>query len=326
MGFSRKRARVWTLAVAGAVAAAVLVAPAAHADPVDPGAVVSSASGQPVAAPPTGQQLTPEFAGTIGARTPTAADLAQYGARPATTQDLRNFQEAQPPTVGGDGVGPSSVIGRDGRARVRNTKAFPARATVQILFGGGYLCSGWLVGPDTVVTAGHCVAGSGNFFNAATYTIAPGFNDQKAPYGVCGAEVLYTVAGWLNGQSSEYDYGAIKLDCTIGTLTGGFGYTTVGAARNRVTVQGYPGDKPSGTQWKMSGTLTATYERTISYPIDTFGGQSGSAVWGKAATGKCKVCAIGIHAYGAGGQPPANSGTRITQEVFDNITYWRAQP
>lgn len=57
---------------------------------------------------------------------------------------------------------PSSVIGSDERVRISGTTSFPYRATVQLSIkypntSSTYGCTGFLVNPNTVVTAGHCV-------------------------------------------------------------------------------------------------------------------------------------------------------------------------
>ena len=45
----------------------------------------------------------------------------------------------------------------------------------------------------------------------------------------------------------------------------------------QATVQGYPGDKPQGTEWKMNGSIAKANKQFIFYPMETFGGQSGSS-------------------------------------------------
>jgi glutamyl endopeptidase len=139
-----------------------------------------------------------------------------------------------------------------------------------------------------------------------------------------------SVAGWVTSGSEQYDYGAIKLDCSIGNRTGWYGYfwqaaTLVGTA---MTTQGYPGDKPL-TQWKSSDRIRANSSRQVFYQADTVGGQSGSPVWAyrKNTTGCNKrPCAMAIHAYGVhgtGAHSTNNHGTRINQEVFNNLTSWK---
>ncbi len=83
------------------------------------------------------------------------------------------------------------------------------------------------------------------------------------------------------------------------------------------TVQGYPGDKPFGTHMKHRGRIHHGTPSTLFYPMDTFGGQSGSPIWMQRSTGSCiGVCGLGLHSYGfPPGLPPAqrlNSGPRFT--------------
>jgi glutamyl endopeptidase len=227
------------------------------------------------------------------------------------------------------GVHAESVIGADGRTRVTNTTTYPQRAVAQILFNNGSLCTGWLISNNTLATAGHCVhqgfGGLGGFYPVGTYTIRPGRNGTNAPYGSCTAKTLYTVTGWANDGAQAYDYGAIKLNCTVGDATGWFGYFNQAASHNgqQAIVTGYPGDKPNGTMWTMSGTIAGTLARRLTYTIDTAGGQSGSPVWTNNNANCQGPCARAIHAYGVGGADTQNSGTRIIQEVFDNLTTWR---
>ncbi len=217
---------------------------------------------------------------------------------------------------------PSTVIGADGRRRV-DPRAYPTRAVVEITFSGPdgtYGCTGWLIGPDTVVTAGHCVheGPGGDWFPTSSYEIVAGRSLQKAPFGVCRARQLYSVTGWVKHGQDDYDYGAIKLDCRVGKRTGWFGYGPVPDVKGRtVRITGYPCDKPRGTAWSMPGEVSRTDRRRIGYRIDTFGCQSGAPVFemrSKLAWG------VGVHAYGSAAM---NSATRINKEVASNLSAWR---
>jgi glutamyl endopeptidase len=337
MQFARLSAR--SLMLIGASAALVFASWPAAAEVIDPDATVSSEGSVTPSVPnaAASTSISPSFEGLDrgGQGALSAGAMSGYGARPATEEDLRNFRNAKPRRGPAGGPQTESVIGTDSRVRIANTRTYPARATVQILFketpsGGFFLCSGWLVNKNTVVTAGHCVApGDGSaLFPKSTYVIAPGKNGNTAPYGVCGAKALYTNATWKASANDQYDYAAIKLDCNVGTTTGWYGYSKLVALNNPITIEGYPGDKPSGTQWKMAGKVTVLQARRVFYKIDTFGGQSGSPVWRKIGT-TCPVCGIAIHAYGVYGSGVTlnnNHGTRITTPVFQNITTWKNKP
>jgi V8-like Glu-specific endopeptidase len=53
------------------------------------------------------------------------------------------------------------VIGRDDRVQITNTTAYPWRTICSLIItardGSRWIGTGWLVGPRTVITAGHCV-------------------------------------------------------------------------------------------------------------------------------------------------------------------------
>ena len=92
----------------------------------------------------------------------------------------------------------------------------------------------------------------------------------------------------------------------------------------RIWVTGYPGDKPGGTMWQMKGRLKQLTKRKLFYPIDTYGGQSGSPVRFKNSVG-AGHWGLGVHAYAVGinPYPQYNSGTKMNKPVFNNYLYWR---
>ena len=147
-----------------------------------------------------------------------ADQLAEFRAVGETARDMARLLALQ--TVGA-GKGQESIIGPDTRVRVTPTTTFPARATVLITFSLGR-CTGWLIGPNTVITAGHCVhpGGGGSFYPASSYRIYPGRNGGGSPYGSCTAKWLASVRGWTTTGDDRYDYGAIKLNCAIGNTVG----------------------------------------------------------------------------------------------------------
>lgn len=228
-----------------------------------------------------------------------------------------SFEQWRQPARGGE-ISPASVIGTDSRTQVTATTSFPYRAIAHITSSIGG-CTGWFIGANTVVTAGHCVYGSGGW--ATSVRVYPGRNGTSTPYGSCGATRLYAPSGWTSGQNRDYDYGAIKLDCTIGNTTGWFGLRWDGIATGQQTyIAGYPGDKTYGTQWTHVDQVRLLQTRRVYYANDTYGGQSGSPVWN--STSSCSTCAIAVHAYGVD-STGYNGGTRITQDVYNNLITWR---
>lgn len=230
--------------------------------------------------------------------------------------------------------GKESIIGADTRFLINPTTTFPARAVVLITFSAGR-CTGWMFGKNTVITAGHCVnrGAGGGFYPVASYQIFPGRNGPSSPFGSCTAKSLHSVVGWTGSGNEQFDYGAIKLNCTVGNTTGWFGAWWQSASLTGLftRVSGYPGDKPL-TQWQSTGNVTVTTTNQIFYQNDTVGGMSGGPVWQNRGIGSpfcVGQCAFGIHGYGLHGVPPHsnnNHAKRITQPTFNNLIFWRNLP
>jgi glutamyl endopeptidase len=141
------------------------------------------------------------------------------------------------------------------------------------------------------------------------------------------------VSGWPQSKDEQFDYGAIKLNCTVGNTTGWFGYwwqaaTLTGLPQN---VSGYPGDKPL-TQWRHAGSISVTLTRQLFYLNDTAPGQSGAPVFQNRGAGSSFCvgqCTMAIHTYGPhGGAPHSqyNHATRIVQAVYNNLVTWKNTP
>lgn len=268
------------------------------------------------------------------------------------TRTVRLHHKARSTRPAGGGSAAESVIAPDRRVQVTTTTTYPARATVWITFNKsststGWSCTGFMIAPNVVATAGHCVnfgaSGGTGFFQKSSYRIYPGRNGSTIPYTCPGgstvlASQLWTNSTWNSSGAETNDYGAITLSCNIGTTVGYFGWTTGNQAiGNEVDTQGYPGDKPSGTQWDADNcttstvstsfvqcTIQATSSTQLFYKNDTFGGQSGSPLFTVTSSG-C-TCAIGIHAYGLHGSSPHstnNHGTRVNSTVANFFSLMR---
>lgn len=238
-----------------------------------------------------------------------------------------------------------SVIGADGRVQVVGTatQQYPARAIGQIEFtdfdGGQFICTGWLIDSNSILTSGHCafnphpngnhIIQSAQFFPGRS-NCDINFQNCVDPFGGCSVNSAFSRAGWrVNGRAKD-DWAVLGLNCNIGNTVGYLGYFALDGV-NKLDgktgrVEGYPGDKPPGTHWKMSGTMASRSNADmLHYAIDTAGGQSGSPIMVANRPACGGPCGMGIHSYGAGGNPPLNSGPRITIANFNTITSQRQQ-
>ena len=237
------------------------------------------------------------------------------------TEELESLTTAHPPEY----LQPESVCGRDDRVRISPATAVPWRWICQLIItmgsGGQSRCTGWFIGPRTVMTAGHCVFSGGAW--ARSIEVIPGLDGASRPFGSQVSTSFRSVTGWTNNSDPNYDYGAIILpNGNLGNTVGYFGFAALSDASLQnllVNNSGYPGDKPFGTQWFNAGRITNVTARKLYYMLDTAGGQSGSPTW-RYLNGQRH--AVGVHAYG--GCP--NSSTRIVQAVFNNMLAWRNNP
>lgn len=270
--------------------------------------------------------------------------LRQAGVNPAILKQLEFGEEFDSETdteesSGIDGVDAEAlaqqiealevVIGKDDRVRVNNTTVIPWKRICHLKIlttdGKSYLGTGFFVGPRTILTAGHCVYIHGHGGWPRQIVVTPGRNDMAEPFQKFTATAFRSVQGWVTNKSRNFDYGVIQLpkNANVSPSIGAFGFGQFQdqfLLNKRLNTAGYPGDKPSGTMWFNGRKAKGVTSRTITYDIDTAGGQSGSPVWFKGTDGQRIV--VGIHTNGAS---TGNSATRISKPVFDNIKKWRAE-
>lgn len=236
-------------------------------------------------------------------------------------------------------LGLETVIGADERKRILDTDLLPWRMICALEMYGAddstMIGTGWLVGPSTIITAGHCV-----YLNefgpqkwAKRIKIMPGRNGGEHPFKDQECESLaYSVhARWaeavdVNGSGQDYDIGAIHLDKPIGNALGWFGIEVLSESElvnYLVNISGYPADRGQGTeQYFHANRVKNVTSRRVFYDIDTFGGQSGSPVWIHRDP-QAPPTVIGIHAYGIGGSTlQLNSAPRIDAEILQLIEHW----
>lgn len=213
-----------------------------------------------------------------------------------------------------------SVIGTDERVRVTPTTYWPWITIGRIDLG----CTGTVVGPRHVITAGHCVYNIDTDSWYYNLDFSPAQDGSYLPFGTVTWSVAITTTGWTVNHDRNYDYAMIVLADTIGYTTGymSYGYDNNLCGNCIVNINGYPADKPFGTMWHSDCPLTQVQTYRLYYECDTYNGNSGSGVYMYWSPDTRII--YGIHAYGVDSTGD-NGGTRITSSVFNNFNSWRQQ-
>ncbi len=240
-------------------------------------------------------------------------------------------------------VGPA-----DNRVHEIATKRFPYNTVCHLGrgFGDGRLrgCTGCLIDPTRLVTAAHCLYSVRLGRAPLRIRVAPGRADRdRLPFGSIDAAEAYVPRRFIKPRGPrdrrDYDYGLLVLAHPFRSLRrflplralSDQGWKRLGP-RVRVTIAGYPGDRPLGTLWRHSESLEGLDPRRLYYSVDTCPGHSGSPVWANLPEGPGLV---GIHTTGildergrSHGCAPGttlaapgmvNSGVRITPAVLANL-------
>lgn len=148
--------------------------------------------------------------------------------------------------------------------------AFAGLPELGVLFNGGigngHGCTASVVDSatrDLVVTAAHCVSGTG-----VGLQFVPGYDDGRMPYGIWTVQAAYTDASWVSSQDPRHDYVFLRVAAQVTNgatheLQDVVGADTLGLAPaegDAVTVSGYAAgqdDQPLRCGGAVS--LTAQY-------------------------------------------------------------------
>lgn len=257
--------------------------------------------------------------------------------------------------------GDFEIIGRDTRVRVRNTMAAPFRYICHLEYNGTNMGTGTLIGPTTVLTAGHCLwdetQSPQRQYDPRLMRVIPGRNGGARPFGTAQAVGFRFSPGFRGSAdyASPKDYGVIYLREPVGERVGYWTIAHTSSPRDPlgtsisgaplpmrvsalpVNLSGYPDDKCRRRnnkllgceQWRAYNHAVREQGGILHYLNDTFGGHSGSPVWIKrvASLGGRVMVAIHISGDDASIKGKANRGVRITPAILSNIRGWlRAAP
>lgn len=242
---------------------------------------------------------------------------------------------------------------RDSRIQVpsRELREAPFRYICSLVrkSTGRALGTGTLIGPRTVLTAGHVIDGE----SAKAVKVIPGRRgDETPPFGTAVSTSLKLPSGYRSGTGT--DYGIVLLDRPIGNTSGHWGVshkrwpwdstgTSILPGRLpflpggfKVNLAGFPRDlpkdkpkpapceartSPARFMYRVYDTTVRRFSNTppglIEYVNDTCAGMSGSPVWIKRSrwTGGRVMVAIHIRGDVAATKGLANAGVLIDDAV-----------
>ncbi len=225
--------------------------------------------------------------------------------------------------------------------------SYPYRASGKLFFqkpdGGSFICSGAVLRPRLILTAGHCVhqgsGGGGGFYKS--FLFVPAYHNGQAPYQAWNWRWVITTSSWASSNGNvpnKADFAIIEVEDRkfgsqvkkIGEVVGYYGYRTNALVNNHTKKIGYPGNHDNGQIMHQvdSEDFKSGGQNTRLYGSDMRGGSSGGG-WvenfGIKAAGQVGGLQpwpnrlIGVTSYGYVAVGPKVQGSSILNKEFLDI-------
>lgn len=261
-----------------------------------------------------------EHAGSTGSLT--------LGARRAAAAQLARFSRSSSSIL-------ASIIGpSDDRVIVANTSQVPWRliAALEIHSDAGTARgTGWLAGPRSVVTCGHCILDHESGARATSIVVTPGRYKNSQPFGSFTCTRFSVPAEWRDGRQPAWDIACIHLEEPVGETLGWFGLDGIpvdSLPGQAIRTAGYSEfDSSNGRMLQSSGTAQRVAGGRLFYSADTLDGHSGAPIWIDRPVGSNPQL-VALHAYDETETPSslgieANSGPVLRGNLAGLVAGWR---
>ncbi len=244
--------------------------------------------------------------------------------------------EPHDPSDGSDQVG-----GADSRLRldaggnpVAGPLTYPYSACGILYFtqaGGDYGGSASLIAPNVLLTAGHCVFGSGAWStNVAFYPSYPNRASSDPSY-MYGYSYVAAWSAWSTNANRAYDYGLVWIDNTPGNALGWLGLLwnadTAGRTWDAVGYPATPNPPFDGsTMNEAFGTMEASSTAgTIGLNNDNMEHGSSGGPWITDWNGSARVYANGLQSFHVNDGDFTEYGPYFTADV-KGLVDWICNP